>query len=164
MIVSDTSPICNLALIGKLNLLRDELGTIHIPQAVATELFAWKRARAKQDILDAIKADWIKTAEIRDRTKFDQLIKTEELDNGEAEAIVLARETGSKILLMDEIEGRRVAQANGLTCTGVLGILVTARHKGRIHSLQEVIKQLRFEARFFVSPALEKLLLQSVGE
>lgn len=52
----------------------------------------------------------------------------------------------------------------GLTHTGVLGVLRQARLTGRIASLQKEVLLLRTEARFFVSPALERSLLLSVGE
>lgn len=39
-VVSNTSPISNLALIERLDLLRDQFGTILIPEAVERELKA----------------------------------------------------------------------------------------------------------------------------
>jgi len=48
--------------------------------------------------------------------------------------------------------------------SGVLGVLRQARQMNRISSLRAEILRLRTEARFFISPALEKRLLSSVGE
>jgi len=36
--VSNTSPVLNLAIVGRLSLLRDQFGEIWIPQAVLDEL------------------------------------------------------------------------------------------------------------------------------
>jgi len=52
----------------------------------------------------------------------------------------------------------------GLAHIGVLGVLRQARRTNRIASLKAGILHLRSEAHFFVSPALEKRLLISVGE
>ena len=38
LVTSNTSPICNLAMIGRLDLLRDQFGSVWIPDAVRIEL------------------------------------------------------------------------------------------------------------------------------
>ena len=40
LVVSDTSPVLNLAIIGHLDLLRQQFGTVWLPQAVIDELRA----------------------------------------------------------------------------------------------------------------------------
>ena len=54
----------------------------------------------------------------------------ENLDPGEAEAIVLAIEPGADLLLMDEKRGRRTATAAGLTAIGLLGVVTRAKRSG----------------------------------
>jgi predicted nucleic acid-binding protein len=53
------------------------------------------------------------------------------LDIGEAEAIVLAIELGT-MLLIDEIDGRTAAAAAGVPFVGVLGVLARAKRDGLI--------------------------------
>jgi len=86
------------------------------------------------------------------------------LDLGEAEALALALETKADLVLLDESAARLNARQLGLAHTGVLGVLRQARRTNRIASLKAEILRLRSEAHFFVSPALEKRLLISVGE
>ena len=53
-----------------------------------------------------------------------------DLGAGEAEAIVLARETSADFLLMDERLGRSAAQRLGLKAVGLVGVLVEDRERG----------------------------------
>jgi predicted nucleic acid-binding protein len=54
----------------------------------------------------------------------------QELDAGEAEAIALTLEIEAKLLLMDERVGRETARHLGLRYTGLIGVLIEAKHKG----------------------------------
>jgi hypothetical protein len=60
-------------------------------------------------------------AAAKDQNQVQEL--RQELDLGEAEAIVLAIKRGADVLLMDERRGRRMAAAAGLTVTGLLGVV-----------------------------------------
>jgi hypothetical protein len=88
----------------------------------------------------------------------------QELDAGEAEAIALAVEVGSALLLMDERLGRDTAQHFGIRYTGVLGILIEAKHKGLVQAIKPHLDALRDLAGFHVSEALYQRVLQDVGE
>lgn len=83
IVVSDTSPISNLLIIGRIELLRDIYGRVVIPTAVATELRVLDEHRQALEDLD-----WIDTVTLKDRNLFSTLIDT--LDAGEAEAIGLS--------------------------------------------------------------------------
>ena len=54
-VVSNTSPILNLAIIGELSLLREQFGEILIPRAVLEELQVEENLAGSQDVRDAIK-------------------------------------------------------------------------------------------------------------
>ena len=86
------------------------------------------------------------------------------LDPGEAEALTLAIQIKASLVLLDETGARLRATELGIPHTGVLGVLRRAKQSGQINSLAAEIHLLRTEARFFISPALEKRLLISVGE
>ena len=87
-----------------------------------------------------------------------------ELDYGEAEAILLALETQSPIILLDEHDGRVRARALGLRPIGVLGVLLRAKREGHIDSLKVKIESLQNDVGFFVSEELLKTLLIQAGE
>ena len=86
------------------------------------------------------------------------------LDEGEAEAIALSLEYSSCRLMIDEIEGRRVARNLKVPVVGTLGILLKARREGFIASLSEEVSALRLRAGFFISTQLERDFLREAGE
>jgi predicted nucleic acid-binding protein len=163
MVVSNTSPISNLAAIGQLSLLRAMFGTVSVPRAVLRELQAWKNPEAFRLIDKAIQERWIVPMEASDSRRVAALENTHQIDLGEAEAIVLASEQNAAYLLMDETEGRAAANACGLACTGVVGILLRAKASGLIPSLSKTLRELR-SANFYLSNALEQLILRESGE
>src|SRR5437016_4051626 len=65
--VSDTSPISNLAAIGRLDLLKSQFPEIWIPTAVAEELKAHPDPKALAAIENAIGDQWIRP--LRHRTR-----------------------------------------------------------------------------------------------
>lgn len=101
-IVSNASPLINLARIGKLNLLRQLYGGLTIPNAVWQEVVFEGAGQPGADEVEA--ATWIKSQAVTNR----ELVRAlqQELDAGEAEAIALALEIGAELLLMDERLGR----------------------------------------------------------
>jgi len=151
-VVSNTSPLLNLAIIGQLSLLNEQFGTILIPQAVREELRIENDLLGSRVIQEAIEVGWIQIEEVKDRP-FVKILQRE-LDKGEAETIALALESGAEWTLLDEREGRRVAKSLGLRITGVLGILLRARREGKLASLEKVLQELHEKAGFHVRAEL----------
>jgi len=100
--VSNSSPIINLARIGKLDLLRQIFGTVTVPDAVWREVVVDGAGQA--GARDVEQASWIRRATVKNRDLVRAL--QQELDEGESEAIALACETQGSLLLMDENLGR----------------------------------------------------------
>ena len=98
IVVSDTSPILNFDAVGKVHLLRDLYAEIVIPAAVQSEL---SRNSIQLD------PSWIRV--LAAQNQGDVAILREQLDAGEAEAIVIALELRAELLLVDEKRGRRIA-------------------------------------------------------
>ena len=115
IVVSDTSPILNLARIGRLELLVSLYEQVLIPPAVSAELAA-SRSEAFPAI-DAASVSWLILSTPADQDRVLEL--RNDLDAGEAEAIVLAVERNAELLLVDERRGRRIAEALGLRITGL---------------------------------------------
>ncbi|MDM3849391.1 MAG: DUF3368 domain-containing protein [Aphanizomenon gracile PMC627.10] len=135
IIVSNTSPISSLAKIDQLSLLEDIYVKVIIPQAVYNEL---TDIRAGEKVNNALKnANWI---EIRSVINKQSVRKLElNLDQGEAEAIILAVELNANQLLIDERLGRREAVKLGLSLTGILGMLLIAKKRGFINNVKLVM-------------------------
>ncbi|PSM46956.1 DUF3368 domain-containing protein [Chroococcidiopsis sp. CCALA 051] len=151
-VVSNTSPILNLAIIGQLKLMHQQFGQVQIPPAVLSELKVQEERPGSSEIQASLKAGWIEVQEINSPLSVQLLQQT--LDRGEAEAIALAMEVQANWTLLDERDGRKVAKSLGLRVTGVLGILLQAKQKGELHSLSEAINALVATAGFRIAPDL----------
>lgn len=158
--VSNTSPICNLAIIGRLGLLKERYGQILIPPAVQRELAALSHLPAKAAIAAALREGWI----VVQKPALPLPALASSLDAGEMEAIALAASVRADVLLIDEKKGREVARQLGLVLAGVLGELLYAKIKGSIPSLRNEIYRLRKEAGFFVDARIEQFILAQAGE
>ena len=107
IVVSDTTPIISLMKAGQLELLQKLFGVVYIPDAVYREL--------------------------TENEAFSEEVRmVQECEAGESEAIILADEKHSDVLLMDEHKGRQVAKKMGITITGTIGILTQAFDEGML--------------------------------
>jgi len=161
LVVSNTSPVSNLAIIGRLDFLRWRYAVVRIPPAVVGELAALSHVAGSQRIQIAITDRWL-VVEPLNNTITPSLPFP--LDPGETAAIALAFQLKADLLLMDEKRGRVAARQNGLVVAGVLGELIHAKFAGWIPNVREEIQRLRREARFFVDVSVEKFILSQVDE
>ncbi len=122
-VVSNSTPLIHLAKIDKLDLLKEFFGEVFIPEAVYRECVLEGKGSEDSKLIE--KADWIKVVRIKDETLKKSLML--ELDEGESEAIVLALEVNSELLLIDDYDGREIARALGLKVTGTIGVLLKAK-------------------------------------
>jgi predicted nucleic acid-binding protein len=160
MIVSNTSPIINLACIDRLDVLPALFGEIAIPDAVFHEIaVAHPDAPGASDVRTA---PWVRRRSVVNRPLVDSLRL--ELDPGEAEAIACAVEANAQLLLIDERRGRLVALRLGLATTGLMGVLLLARKKGLIESIRPLLDDLRRVAGFWIGDVLYAQVLREAGE
>ncbi|NJL19704.1 MAG: DUF3368 domain-containing protein [Leptolyngbyaceae cyanobacterium SM1_3_5] len=160
IVVSDTSPINNLAAIDHLHLLQQLYEIVIIPEAVFRELTDPDFPTAGSTEVQTF--DWIQTRSVRDRTTVEAL--RSDLDIGEAEAIALAIELNADQVLIDERRGRLIADRFNLQYTGVLGILVEAKSRGFIAAVKPLMDALINQAGFWIAPALYDRVLQITNE
>jgi hypothetical protein len=159
-VVSNTSPISNLAIIGRLDLLRWRYRVVRIPLGVAAELSALSHPAAKAQITAALAEGWLVAEEAPSASPELPF----PLDAGETQAIGLALATQADVLLMDERRGREAARRHGLVVAGVLGELLYARQTGMLPNLRGEINRLRAEAGFFVDAEIERFILSQAGD
>jgi len=163
IVVSDTSPITNLAAINQLNLLQQLYSHLIIPKAVYNEM-----VKVDQLVPGAVEVQtlrWIQTQAVADSQQIVAIqLSQENIDIGEAEAIVLALELKAHLLLMDERRGRTVATSYGLNVTGLLGVLLQAKRNSIIPAVKPVMDQLIEQVDFRVSSHLYATILLSADE
>jgi predicted nucleic acid-binding protein len=159
-IVSNASPLINLARIGKLDLLRGLFSKLLIPEAVWGEIVI---DGAGQPGADEVKgADWIQKRQVKNKQLVDALMQ--ELDAGEAEAIALALEEGADWLLMDEHLGRETAHHLKLQSIGLVGVLIVAKRKELIPAIKPCLDALRDLAGFRIKDFLYTRILKDENE
>jgi predicted nucleic acid-binding protein len=159
IVVSNTSPVLNLGIINQLDILEKLYQKILIPELVYQEL--WKYS-LKGKLLPSLISGWIETQTVINQSLVNSLLL--ELDIGEAEAIALAVEKKSDILLIDERRGDKVASRFGLNRTGVLGVLIEAKQKGFITEVRPIMDDLRIQAGFWIRDDLYDYVLTIVAE
>lgn len=157
LVVCNTTPIITLSLIGQLSLLQQFYGTVLIPPAVEAEILAGGSRYGSQELKGAA---YINTVPLNDPGR---ALLLNDLDPGEAEAIVLALEQKADLLIMDERLGRKHATRLGLTLTGSIGILLKAKQAGRIETIKPLLTQLD-QGGIHLSSTLIAQALQEAGE
>lgn len=157
--VADTSPLLFLARLDRLDILRQAADDIIAPPAVFREV-GQHPDDACQKISDAQRS-WLKARPVTDLSLVEVLLA--DLDAGEAEVLALAHELRADRVLLDGLDGRRLARRIGLAPVGTLGLLLAARLRGGIPSLRAEVQKLR-EAGFRAHPKLIEAVLREAGE
>jgi hypothetical protein len=160
IVISNTSPITNLAAVGQLAILQQLYETVLIPDAVYAELTTGDSAQPGGTEVQTL--PWIETKTVTNQTLVTALQM--ELDPGEAAAIALAVELKADVLLLDERRGRAVAARFGLRFVGLLGVLIEAKQKGCLAAVKPLLEALVTKAGFWVSQQLYARVLEAAGE
>jgi len=159
-VVSNTSPLTNLAAIGQFNLLRRLYGAVHIAEAVWQELNAGDKHWPGRN--EVATANWIRRCRASNRHLVTELAS--DLDQGEAETIALALELNATLVLLDEKDGRRKAERFKLRPVGVVGILLAAKAEGGISCVRPHLDALRRVAGFYLGERLYQEALDLAEE
>lgn len=107
------------------------------------------------------KASWINVQTVTNKLAVELL--RERLDAGESEAIVLAMESKTNLLLMDDARGRRISKVRGIKLIGTLGVLVVAKEYGLVTEVQPLLDQL-INVGFYMSSDLYQTILKQARE
>ena len=160
LVISDTSPISNLILIGRLELLQSLYGIIIVPPKVHVEILALEGFG--EDITAYTKADWFEIKVPKNESLVQVLLGT--LDEGEAEAIALAKELSADYLLIDERKGWKIADGMGIASVGLIGVLLRAKRDGLLPAVMPVVDELRLKAEFWLKDNFYEEIRNMAGE
>ena len=156
-VVSNTSPVMNLAIIGELAVLREQFAQVWIPLAVVDELRLDQPLPGNDAVRDAIAAGWL-MPRATERTDLVTVLR-QSLDAGESEAIALALDIDADWLLLDERPARQAALPLGLRVTGVIGVLMK-KYANAPTGLEIALTRLEDRAGFYISAELRRQVLQ----
>jgi predicted nucleic acid-binding protein len=155
-VVANTTPLISLASIGKLELLKDIFGEIIIADAVYNEIKAKKGYGYSE-----IDTDYIKVQSIKGIAYRDFLLS--QLDLGETETIILAKEIDADFVIIDENIAYKIAKSSELNVVRTLSILLRAKEKGLIPALKPLLDEMILKGRWY-SQRVYKTILEQAGE
>lgn len=155
MVISNSTPLINFGMIGKLNILKELFNQISIPNAVWREIVLGGREYPVSSLIK--KADWIKRHSISNLELYRNLLR--EIDEGEAEVIVLAIENKAELVLLDEAEARDIAEYHGLNFSGTIGCLIEAKRVGIVSTIKPLLDKMINDAHYWIHDALYKNIL-----
>lgn len=160
IVVTDTSVILNLCVIGQQDLLRLLFDRVLAPSSVVAEFqrLAFADVRFQELSFPAF------IQKVAPASLLTSLTASGQLQTGEIAALSLAVEKQADAVLMDELAGRAAAASLGLRTIGLVGILLDAKRQSLIPALAPLISQLEREARFWISHSLRSTVLQAAGE
>lgn len=152
VVVSDTSPLHYLILCDAQDVLPRLFAEVVIPPTVFREL--------QQTNTPSPARAWARSLPMWVRVQAPAVLDPSlQLDQGELEAICLAKEIKAAAILMDDRAGRNAAVRHGIPVTGTLGVLEMAAARGLIQLANTITKLQQTNARLdpeLVRAALER--------
>jgi predicted nucleic acid-binding protein len=155
-VVSNTTPIISLASINRLDILEKLFGEVIIAEAVYSEI------KAKQGYgYEQVDSHFINVQRIQGQLYKNFLLT--QLDLGEAETIILAKELTADFVIIDENLGYRFANNVGLTAIRTLSLLLKAKEKGFITEAKPLLDDMIDKGRWY-SNTVYRSFLAKAGE
>lgn len=139
--VSNTSPLILLDKAGHLLIIGKLFKKVFIPPSVNAE---WLRPGGY------IVPEWLSVEQLSKDAQNTANGLYQKLDKGESEAIALFSSLNANYLLLDDLNGRRLATSKGFPVVGTLGILVAAKQKGIIPKIAPILDELK-KHRFYIN-------------
>lgn len=157
-VIANTSPIQYLFQLGLLDLLPELYGEVLVPEGVVRELRSGVDRGVSLPNLDSL--SWLR---IRVARSAPVLILAAGMGAGEREVLALALETEDPLVILDDSLARRFAQRLSLPLSGTLGLLLKAKQRGRIESVQPYLDRLE-SLRFRLDPSTRRSVLALAQE
>lgn len=121
ILIVDSTVCIALERIGRLELLRQSASEVWMPPAV------------QEEIGPSVPA-WARVVRVADQARVRVLQAF--LGKGEAEAIALGLEHADALLVLDDLDARKMASHLGLRFTGTLGLVIAAKRLGLVDSVR----------------------------
>lgn len=156
IVISNSTPLISLSKINKISLLQELFGKVVIPNAVYDEVTVQGKGRAGWNLPSYIEMKRITN------TMSSQFLQAQ-LDYGESEAIVLAKEMNADLLILDEKKARNIAKLSGITVIGTIGVLQKAKDVGIINSMKSCLDGM-IQSGIWLDEKLYRFVLEQNNE
>lgn len=160
MIISNTTPLINYSSVERLDILLKLFGNLYIPPAVKNELN--EKVEIFPNLQLVLENPNIKTINLKDN-RIPALLNID-LHLGESESIALALENNAQLLLLDEIEGRRIAEYHKIKIIGTVGCLTLAKQKNIISEVKPILLDIVEKGKFWLNEKLFHEVLRTNNE
>ena len=156
-IVVNASPLIILLRSGQAGLLPQLFREIVIPETVWYEVVAGGHLDQAASGLQA--APWAKPTPV----VLSPRITVWNLGVGESAVLTFALENPAYRAVLDDRAARRCARTLGISILGTGGVLVLAKRRGLLQSVEDGLDRLQ-QAGLWLSPEIVNLLLKEAGE
>ncbi|MEO5334061.1 MAG: DUF3368 domain-containing protein [Magnetococcus sp. YQC-5] len=153
LLVVNTSPLIHLAEAGLLHLLNESAATVWVPESVAREIHSYGKNDPTAAALTA--HDWLV---VKSDLAIPISILAWNLGAGESSVLVLALSAPGSVAVIDDLAGRRCAEAFGLPLRGTVGLVLSAKREGRIAAARPVLERLRDGGMYLSDATLDRAL------
>lgn len=168
MSVSNATPLIYMARLGRLHLLEEIFSRIQIPPEVKIETVDRGKSKGYSDayvIEYALNEGWVVTDPLTRENwrRSEALAQMTGIDEGEAQAIILAKQKDQELILIDQTNAREVARQLGLRPRGTISIILTAARRKLITKLdaKQMLADL-IEVNFYVSAKIYRDALKAI--
>ena len=157
-LVCNTSPLQYLHQLGLLPILLELAEDILVPEAVVSELEAGRAVGV--DVPRVKELEWLT---IERPKSVSVLPLVTDLGKGEIEVLALTLERPGYTSVLDDKLARSFARTLSIPFTGTLGLLLDAKHRRLVETIESVIDKLQILG-FRVSPRTVQTMLRLAGE
>lgn len=157
-VIVDTGPLIALARAGRLELLKNLFGRVHLTPDVLGELALQNKTPDGPTLQFAIREGWLAKLRLKTAAEAHPF-----LDVGEASCIAAASRRAGALLIIDERLGRREARRLGIALTGTAGVLCAAKARGLIDAVLPILEQMR-SAGYFLGTHVIEAARREAGE
>jgi uncharacterized protein len=158
-VISDAGPVIALSRIGLLAVLPQSFNKLLMTETVRDELIHAGSFVGQSEIKVALQT-WLHVEKVKPEPL---ALANASLDSGERSSIALCMQLPGSLLIVDDLQGRKEAQALGLNFTGLVGVLLRAHQRGLLPNLKPAFLLLK-QQNYFLSDRLIEQVLHQTGE
>jgi predicted nucleic acid-binding protein len=157
IVVSNSSPLISLAKIGAFDLFQKLYGELVVSAEVFAEVVVAGAGLA--GAADVSKCSWIKVQEIRHPEAPEEIrSRLVTLGIGELSAILLAREIGAYLILLDDLGARKLARKQAIKVQGGVAVLEACYRRGHVADLRHAYERMLHAGVYLDRDLLNRIL------